>query len=168
MVSFALFAAFVLIGAAALHYYNPLVSSDMNKLLSGDLEKMPGLRHPDPGMTMLHISHTQLMKKFEREWKDTEVEMKRTGASNDEIKGVLGSARLHFAYKGSAGDFIYGVPVSARRIWLRFRPVWIIDFRWGVGSENPKWGMTEPPGHVRALAIEGRKPYKILAMQTCS
>jgi hypothetical protein len=78
---------------------------------------------------------------------------------------VLATARKHFSQ--SINVFIYGVPVKAKRIWVRFQPVWVIKFGWGVGDDNPKTGLTEPPSHVRTLVIGGRKPYKQLGMCTC-
>lgn len=151
-----------------IHFYNPLASQNMDTLLSKELSCMPRMRHFSNDGQMLSISKLQIDKKYECEWKDTQDEMRKTGASDEEINGVLKTAHRHFSYTSSDDCYTYGVPVKARRIWIKFKPVWIIDFRWGVGSENPKWGLTEPPSHVRALAIEGRKPYKKLGMQTCS
>ena len=153
--------------AAFIHYYNPFQPGDLDLFLSKELTRIPKL-HSISQEGMTHATHTQVLKKYDSQWKKIEDAMHESGASDTEVRGVITTARKHFSYIDDYSGFNYGVPVDAKRVWFRFKPIWIIKFRWGVGYEDPKTGLTEPPSHIRVLAIDAREPYKQLAMQTCS
>ena len=162
---------FVLVGlvflialGAFVHYYNPFAPTDINKLLSREAGRMPSVKIIGNDSMMISTHHL-VVRKYANWWRKIEADMHKSGASDAEIRGVLATAHKHFAGGDDKSSFIYGVPIKAKRAWVRFRPVWIIKFGWGLGYEGE--GMIEPPDHVRSLAIEAHKPYRELAMQTC-
>jgi hypothetical protein len=162
-----LIAVILATGAYSLiHYYNPFAPADIDEMLSLGPDKMELIAFKDTG-GMTQMTLAQVNRKYERNWRDLETLMRKTGASDEEVRGVLASVRKEFSFKGEYTDFIYGVPTGVRRIWHRFQPVWIINFHWGIGYEDPKGGLTESPSHVRTYAISGRKPFKVLGMRTC-
>ena len=151
--------------AGFMHYYNPLAPAKIDDILSKELNGMPHLRHKGKSVGMLPISRAELMKKYERDWKETEVEIRKAGASKEELEGIMRTARKHFSGTIDGDSYMYGVPVRARRIWIKFKPIWIVDFRWGIGE---KGGFIESPDHVQAIAIDARKPYNQLGMASCN
>lgn len=151
-------------GTAFVRYYNPFAPANIDKLLSREAAKMPNVNFIDD-VGMMMSTRLLVTKKYEKWWRKLEDDMRGSGASDAEIRGVLATAHKHFSGGDIESGFIYGVPVKAKRVWVRFKPVWIIKFGWGLGYDGD--GMIEPPDHVRTLAIEARKPYRELAMQTC-
>ncbi len=154
-------AVILVVLAATWRLYNPLAPSGVKALIDSELKEMPGAELDGGGM-MMNVTYAQVMRKWESKWKDMERSVRRGAASESEAEGVLATARKHFG--SGDNEFFYGVPVQTKRIWYRFRPVWIIKFRWGIGSDG---GPTEPPSHIRTLGISGTKPHKLLAVSTC-
>jgi len=150
-------------GAAFFHYYNPLAPTDSDELAAKKLGSMPALPSSVRfGEMTTGMTHLQVIEKYEDYWQKIEDDMHKSGVSDAEVRGVLATARREFG--GDDSGFIYGVPIKAERVWVRFKPVWVIKFGWGTGESS---FYTEPPGHVRTLVIERQRPYRQLGMATC-
>lgn len=163
---FAISVAFVvLIAAAFVHYYNPFARS-VDSIISRQFATMRGAKLGQEEMMMTQLTNAQVNKKWSFRWKILEDEMRKKGASDAEIKGVIATAHKHFSSQSYDSSYTYGVPVGVTRVWYRFQPIWIIKFGWGMGSDN-QGDITEGPSHRRVLGISARKPYKLLGMQTC-
>ena len=128
--------------------------------------RLPGIK--DWGMEIGKSGAKASLDRAQKQWRALERDMRSSGTPKTEVEGVLRTARAHFGKPGSSADgFLYGVPVDAKRTWIRWKPVWVIRFGWGIGDASSDRGLTEPPSHKRVLVIDARKPFKILAMQTC-
>jgi len=84
------------------------------------------------------------------------------GASPQEVRGVLGSARKHAA--GHWDGQIDMLPVQIRAARVGSERVWLFGHGWGV---NDKSFPDEPPTHICVVIIGVRPPYVIGPYDCC-